>query len=153
MCGDGTAIGLGAAALCVVAGLGFAVADVATGAAAATGSPPRPNHLPIVRKKNGDSFDCTLWADPDVATAGVISGSTVCGGLTFAGKGPGGAFTSLFPVWKSVIDFDWYLARKTGCMPPSAPVLTATVATPLLTYSARACSSLACFAFTAVATS
>ncbi len=85
----------GTAAVCVGAGLVFAVVGATAGAAVAAGwLPPMPNQLPIVCRVDVDSVGCTTRGDVGAKAAVVISGSDVCGGLMFAGKGPDGALTS-----------------------------------------------------------
>ena len=54
----------GAAALCVGAGLVFAVVAATAGAGAAVGwLPPMPNQLPIACRVDVDSVDCTARVD------------------------------------------------------------------------------------------
>src|SRR5258706_12574573 len=89
----------GRAAVCVGAGLVFAVVGATAGAAVAAGwLPPMPNQLPIVCRVDVDSVGCTARVDAGTKAAVVISASDGCGGLTLAGHRPDGAFTSPAPV-------------------------------------------------------
>src|SRR5580704_1041687 len=104
----------------------------------------------------GFGFAGTAGSGCAAATLDVVSasGDGARGGLTFAGSGMLDGMTGRkWPSLSNRASWGRSLARKVGCMPPSVPVRTATVAMPLFASALKSRSSLSLFSFTADAIS